>query len=111
MTNKHTPLPWAFSRSGYRDNCFYLHQADGAPHTVYSSDIADISGCADDPAEVSEANAAFIVKAVNHHEELVEMVKELGAALLDHRRQTGTGTMRGTTAYNLAQALLTKLGE
>ena len=63
MTTQHTPTPWA---------------ASGV--TVYGSDggarntVADTTCCGSMTREADEANAAFIVRAVNSHDALVAAV-------------------------------------
>ena len=67
MTNKEniSPLPWSLepcAREGY-------FQVNSDMHAVCTNQFCY--------ADEYEANAKFIVKAVNHHDRLVEMVGKL----------------------------------
>lgn len=70
MTNtKHTALPW---RIGVRqpDSCKFIYDAKGGE--VANCDM--LTNFADD----NLANAAFIVRACNAHDELVAVIEALG---------------------------------
>src|SRR5690625_4116976 len=61
---KHTPGPWVYSRSFHPGLSDYIniHQADGAPYTSESSDVATVSTVAC-RRETAEANARLIAAA------------------------------------------------
>ncbi len=72
MEAKHTPTPWEYflNKHGtqYRiagDNCFPIAALD-----MYGSEGHGPT------KKVSEANAAFIVRAVNNHEALIEALQK-----------------------------------
>lgn len=69
--SKHTPTPWTAVQ--YNDNKILLaHQpSDMQQPEVFISDMT----CKADEIEANEANAAFIVKAVNCHDDLIEALK------------------------------------
>lgn len=75
MNTKHTPLPW-FVGSPIRNEdtigiCHtYREQDDECEETITEV----LPGC---KQEQMEADAKFIVKACNHHDELVNAVKNL----------------------------------
>lgn len=66
MADKHRPTPWHIVRAAGKQAIF---DATGL--------IATISGRFVDGKRCDAANAALIVRAVNHHEELVEGLKAL----------------------------------
>lgn len=68
---KHTPTPWAVGRK-----CESLV-------TSGIEIVADCQSTGELPREISVANAAFIVRAVNAHEELIKMIKNLRDLALD----------------------------
>src|SRR5271157_3455432 len=61
---QHTPTPWKVS----------VH-VDGCNFTSYMINEVELAGAESD--EEAEANAAFIVRAVNAHEELLRVAKFL----------------------------------
>lgn len=73
----HTPTPYASKRAGYAtdgeyDHCIYA-EIDGKRRV-----IAEVFGrVSEDCRPDAEANAAFIVRACNAHDELVEALEEL----------------------------------
>jgi hypothetical protein len=74
MSAQHSPTPWSIdSRQKYLVTC-------GKPHV----DRARVASCASyDNGSRAEANAAFIVRAVNAHDELVAALRPF-ASLLRH---------------------------
>ena len=77
---KHTPTPWILD--GADD--FYLIQEDRTAKAI--GEVGSYEGCPVSDSEVG-ANAAFIVRAVNAHEELVKALKIAQAVVchyLDH---------------------------
>jgi hypothetical protein len=68
-TTKHTPTPWSKSRIASHAPQFSIYGDDDA------RDLAVVGY-----VENAEANAEFIVKAVNHHDELVAAL-ELALAI------------------------------
>lgn len=102
MTN-HTPTPW---------NVRYYDEFQNAPLDVLSSEgncIANVgrrsvnktTGKVYEPSAEAFANAAFIVKAVNCHQELVDAAK----AVLDNLRE---GDFISTTRLDALQAAIAK---
>ncbi len=67
-----TPRPW---NAQYDDNGFYFIDAPGRP----SPYIAATGG----EGEADKANAALIVRAVNSHEALVDLARNVGGLSLD----------------------------
>lgn len=65
MTTKHTPTPWSHTGNA-------AHVGTAAIMTTCKN-----------PYDQRFADAAFIVRAVNHHDALVAMVRELSTALLE----------------------------
>jgi hypothetical protein len=73
-SNKHTPLPWRFGDNvGKRPTWEYVEGQDGQA-------ICLIGQTSD-----GEANAAFIVRACNAHEDLVAALSELVELLEDNQ--------------------------
>lgn len=73
--SKHTPLPWRFAPAGGNMSKNYAQ-----PFAIAQAGEANlIGGCFGDVRgghDVAEANAAFIVRAVNAHDELVGALRE-----------------------------------
>jgi hypothetical protein len=96
-TQKHTPTPWRASKARKSSNfgayVAFVQTVDPA------SVLAKVSGGPTDDREVAEANAAFIVRAVNAHDDLV---KALRRALADEL---------GDNWQAAARAALSKAGE
>ena len=72
MTQTHTPGPWRH----YRRNP-YEYAIHGSVGTIYEHDIARVrfgleARTSAKQAQSAEANAAYIVRACNAHEELVK---------------------------------------
>ena len=66
MSAKHTPGPWAFSRSdNFGDARFYVAQQDGAPYTPNYSDVATLIAetVSGERVSIQEANARLIAAA------------------------------------------------
>lgn len=77
MSAEHTPVPWERDPSGM------------AIKSVYASPTTDLSVLfpvlALGDGENKDANADLIVRAVNCHEELVDLVHELGSVVSEIR--------------------------
>lgn len=73
--NAHIPTPWIFTPSGE------TMQGYSQPFAIAETDkynlVAGIFGDVKGGVETAEANAAFIVRACNSHEELLEALKQL----------------------------------
>lgn len=69
MTIQHTPTPWVATPIGQGTNDFCIHAAGIPWQLAYLAANSQI----DWPIE---ANAAFIVRAVNSHDDLVAALKE-----------------------------------
>jgi len=77
VENKHTPTPWKSIREDYRGNAdkLVIHSSDD--HRIA---VVDVTKWEDDErgfTEIEEANAAFIVRAVNCHEDLLIAMKKI----------------------------------
>lgn len=83
---KHTPTPWFTKHKGYTS---YIQKTDekGHEYTVASMTCN---------IELAKANAAFIVRAVNSHEALIDGAR---CALKEMRKN-------GMTCQNLERALM-----
>ncbi|MEY9676062.1 hypothetical protein ABIE93_005996 [Bradyrhizobium elkanii] len=69
---EHTPTPWTVDKVHFSGEC-HLHGPNGEEFALlYVSDGAD-----DPEPYPAEANAAFIVKAVNNHGALVKALTDL----------------------------------
>jgi len=66
MKTEHTPTPWKL----WDGTKVYGHEHDGSDVSIVDSSSSFLS------PETSQANAAFIVRAVNCHEELVALLRE-----------------------------------
>jgi hypothetical protein len=80
MTQKHTALPWiAVTDFDGRHGHFpimadWSYNDDDEPHHPKIASVS--SSRMGVPADIAKANAAFIVRAVNSHYELLEAAKE-----------------------------------
>jgi hypothetical protein len=81
----HTPAPWKLGSE-------LLHQIRNANGQL----IADVW---------SQADADFIVKAVNMHGELIEASKKVIEALHDRFMRTGVNTIEATAMKRLREAI------
>lgn len=106
MINKHTPTPWML-RPQVLDE--YNTGSFGLPTIINRAKVIipehfDSEGNDDiDELDIRlEANAAFIVKAVNNHEKLVNTIHDL----IELAEATGFGD---ANAAMIANALLTKI--
>ena len=63
---QHTPGPW-----------HYQQNTDAYTHIVRDSEERYVCGCSQDSKGNAKANAAFIVRACNCHEELLQALQEL----------------------------------
>lgn len=67
---KHTPTPWVYESQGTSTGIYAKNAGYGMDNNIVR--------VFDNPSkQIGEANAAFIVKAVNCHAELVKALKEL----------------------------------
>jgi hypothetical protein len=72
MTETHTPTPWFAKEDGYE---IYITSPD-YDNNGYEIAIVDILGLDGKQADLQRVNAAFIVRAANVHDDLVEALKE-----------------------------------
>ncbi|WP_442577841.1 hypothetical protein ACSBOB_20050 [Mesorhizobium sp. ASY16-5R] len=75
---KHTPTPWAV----VENDGAYMKQADNAKYRIEAQNpqehvVALIVSDLPDDVLPAEANAAFIVRACNAHDQLVEALKQV----------------------------------
>ncbi len=89
--NAHTPTPWTFNGKLHKDNeegysCYVTGMVDGE-HTgmIAPSEcrLLDTYG-----KNIAEANAKFIVKAVNSHDKLLNILQDCENFLLSHDPQS-----------------------
>lgn len=92
---KHTPTPYFTDGKRIWKDC-------GA----YKSAIADVhqSGTPEDAKSIQESNAAFIVRACNAHDELVEALEKL----MHHIDNDFEGSGVNDEIYHVALAALAK---
>jgi hypothetical protein len=74
MTTQHTPTPYEVANINDKI-CIYANQATKSGKIV-SHIVAELDYENGIPHEEAEANAAFIVKAVNAHDEMLQLLKE-----------------------------------
>lgn len=109
---KHTPTPWEIEHHGKPESSthpeYYSIEAAcyrGATHNGVVADTLN-RDCTIDQ-ETDRANAAFIVRAVNAHDALVEACHAHGltsdAAIADHLEQTGCPTLARELRERTAQ--------
>jgi hypothetical protein len=70
--SKHTALPWEYRRDEEEDRHYIATGVFCIVHDVHGTRITNNRG-----QEEREANARFIVRAVNSHDELLAALKEL----------------------------------
>ncbi len=72
MTNetKHTPTPWVYTAEMYGINNMRVYGVTGGIHNQ------GIANCGYDARGESKANAGFIVRACNAHDELVAALEQ-----------------------------------
>jgi hypothetical protein len=105
-TQKRTPTPWRASRARKSSNfgAYVAFVQTSDPPSV----LAKVSGGPTDDREVAEANAAFIVRAVNAHDDLVKALElievDLTAGDMPHKT-------RVYLALDRVRAALSKAGE
>ena len=96
MNTKHTPTPWV-QRGRYIN---VESVVDGVPGHY---EVACIASHNDDK---NEANAAFIVRAVNAHEALYNTVKTIKAEFVNHARVKGEEIILDGTETTLDSILV-----
>lgn len=79
----HTPTPWRFK--GSQESISRRGDVLGRPHPIDGGDYSPICTTSQDE------DAAFIVKAVNAHEELVSMLEAIQVQLECPARNTNAG--------------------
>ena len=93
--SEHTPTPWAVGARAF----LRVETSDGKTVATTGSDS--------DLRDQWEANAAFIVKAVNAHDALVEALEDL---LSDVERQMKNPSHHVPFSYRKAKDLLASVG-
>ncbi len=91
--NKHTPIPWTVEPSVDNYGVYYIAEADDQTNLV------------DNPTEIDNANAEFIVRAVNNYYDLLEMVRKLNYGYLRGSRMSRA---EKDEIFMEAQVLITK---
>jgi hypothetical protein len=109
-TPKHTPTPWktrANKIPGYRFTIGAPHRSSGNMGGNHEIPVADIRVTGNE-----EANAEFIVRAVNAHEELLAAAKSLQALAHAYMKHTQTTEWAGDTevakVWRAAEAAIAK---
>lgn len=97
--SEHSPLPWSLFGDG-TEPAPGIEAADDTSVVVWGEGGHDDAGVQGETPEQAKANALFIVKAVNAHNDLV-------AALEFMMRQHGG--LGCSPAYKQAEAILTKV--
>lgn len=72
--SKHTPTPWFVAKCFSGDSCWCRLIVSAPAPTLPNGDYK-LEDCVIASGSVGEANAAFIVRAVNAHEGLVRALK------------------------------------
>lgn len=96
---EHTPTPWRLGRRSAYDALTVIETADD-----YIADCTDMIG-----SERDEANAAYIVKAVNSYAAMVEALHALGMVALQTDEYSRNADLR--EAVDNALALTLSQGE
>jgi hypothetical protein len=96
---EHTPTPWRI-RNDFGGGWIQGSPADGE---TYGDRVANLAK----PKTIGAANAAFIVKAVNNHDALVEALEDL---LSDADRQMKNPSHHIPFSYEKAKAILHLVG-
>lgn len=98
QTSSHTPTPWMIRPDELQEGSFQIRHETPfyRDNMLVASVIArTVDNIAEEHGGSQEANAAFIVQAVNSHEELLEAMKEFVNAYPGNRVATlGNGQAR-----------------
>jgi hypothetical protein len=111
-TQKHTPTPWRAGSYSSIVGVPIMAQPDPKQNTIIVAGTRSAAATTPDGfrAEV-EANAAFIVRAVNAHDDLVKALREL----IESMPAEGQAVPRANTLWRgmmtRARAALSKAGE
>lgn len=112
-----TPAPWQVGRSNYNGQFVEIDSMSDGKNTLIGhsqwSGLAQCNGCYEIPdkgIEQAEANAAHIVKAVNYHGRLVDLLGRLSRLGSDHECPIRAAKDK-LRARQEARALLAELGE
>lgn len=96
MENKgHTPGPWAYDPDGGE-----IYRSNGPSDFTEVAAIYDLADAAE-----QEANAAFIVRAVNSHYEMLEALKACRLELDHCQRQLAAHGQTGAPNDSVSRAL------
>ena len=104
MKTKHTQVPW----NQNEENTLII---EGCDHRLSICEVHDHSDTSDvHNAQEAEANAEFIVRAVNNHDVLVGAIDELFKQCVMMHKYYGEidNTREADNAINTAKALLAK---
>ena len=104
MGDKSTPTPWHTGQ-----------KLEGVQQGIFDATglIATISGRFRDGKRCDAANAALIVRAVNHHDELVAAAKRCENFLINHQRSLGIedGSVDELECTKMTRTVLAKVDE
>lgn len=100
MKQQHTPTPWRISEVFGR----------GHKNHIAGADDYQVSDCESYKKSLieQEANAAFIVKCVNAHDELVEALRDVTMQFEHYRRETADGRRPSNEVTNMSSAYILK---
>lgn len=103
---KHTPLQWVKRMSTRQIGTFEICTAEPEPTTIAllpCNKEKNFGGHA--TKDEAEANAEMIVKAVNNHDKLVDMLK----LVLKEKYRESNGSIQNTEIETMAEQLLQSL--
>lgn len=93
MQTKHTETPWSLSHPQGKESDYCVRRENLGADIFYHNDYTQQAPSYND--------AAFIVKAINNHEKLVEFIRDFAQSTIE--------TADYFTTRDKAQALLTEL--
>ena len=99
MTTPRTPIPWTVESQGTRINICGINESGGEFQNDYVVTTMDFVSGPD------EANAEFIVRAVNCHEELIKTIQTLANVKGDLTVVDGVVWGEGCVVANLREFL------
>jgi hypothetical protein len=97
--DKHSPLPWSVGAVTAQDNRIRIFEIGDAHILPPEGNVGPIALAA------GKTNAEFIVRAVNHHDELVSALEKLCDAI----SRQGEDSDEFCFSYNAARGLISKV--